>query len=505
MEATTPTRAKSPDAAFADFRRADFKFFLPLGPEARALVDARGETDFTPHLAPDMAETHVLARGEAAEAWRDRVRRWETTGLSVVEEPFGSYDVVISPGPDLLDALKPGGVWLRIGPEGDDTGPTTSRWAAWPSWRSLHFLIPKTPAARRAAIWDLRVLSRRPLLNAAAHVAPGLFCHSLCRDGMALHQAPGDEAGPPFCDTLARTVACVPGAEAAASLRPEDWILYSGSLGEGNPIVAMALDASGRPWLVVKVSRLPDQPALLAEADQLAAVRERLGEELAGAMARPVGEAEVRGHSVLVYSFEPTRPFYGLLWRLWGRRRFLTGVTRWLALVARRTRRRLSPASFEARHLAPLRRGVEARAWPGDVLDDAARAVDVVGRYRDQPFSVLEHGDLGLYNFRMTERGGRAFKVIDWASADPDGVPYGDLGTLLAGSNAPVGLARRLTGAYLDGAGFPRGHGRAFWLSYMARRWEELQAVRPAAESAERPGGGGVLIDFARRVKELTG
>jgi hypothetical protein len=71
---------------------------------------------------------------------------------------------------------------------------------------------------------------------------------------------------------------------------------------------------------------------------------------------------------------------------------------------------------------------------------------------------------------------------------------------MLITTRAPIGLATQCLAAYLQAIGYSKERAFSFWLSYMARRWEELDAVRHASIEDGGPGGQ-LLLAQTRRVQ----
>uniref|UniRef100_UPI0035936306 hypothetical protein n=1 Tax=Thiocapsa sp. TaxID=2024551 RepID=UPI0035936306 len=147
-----------------DYRLADFKLLLPLGPEIRTLVLGAREPAFLPHLAGELGmidlvvepphdrlqETTLAAMATLAAP--ERVRR--------IEAPEGTYDLVFSDEIAAGRHLRPGGVLCRFLGRKADALPAgltpAGRWRAYPDWPAFRVLIPDNPAGWRAAARDLR-------------------------------------------------------------------------------------------------------------------------------------------------------------------------------------------------------------------------------------------------------------------------------------------------------------------------------------------------------------
>ncbi|MET0553697.1 MAG: phosphotransferase [Vicinamibacteria bacterium] len=356
-------------------------------------------------------------------------------------------------------------------------------WRAWPEWPAFRFLLPEEFGPAQLA----------PLLPLARLAAPDGPPLATVANGLAVDR----RAGAPRSLLLERLYAALELPLAAASTA-----VYSGRLGEGNPIIAFAY-ADGRPVRVVKIARLPHQPHLGAERDRLRVVTEALGPELAPHVVSPLAAGEAAGHTALAYRYEPSRATRGARFRLLHRRAFLSRIAGWLAGVARKTAHRLEPTEFERRHVAPLRRLLARDLLTPDLSARGRSALADLERREQRPPCVLEHGDLGIYNLRRTGPRG-AFAVIDWGSSDLDGLPGADLAYLLASCGAPRGQAARLLARYLDAIGQPPDRAFTLWISYAARRWEELDGVR-GSEAGDSLPGGRILLPVIARVARYAG
>ena len=430
-----------------DFRQADYRLLLPAG-EGLRLTTGPG----LPEDAVRALDAHFPATADAR------------------------YDVAVATAEAglPLPALRPGGVLCRLGdPAPRAPGPDwveTGRWLAVPGLPAFRVLVPDTVTGRRAAA----MLGVSPS-TAGLHIAvrrgeaPRTSLLSLALDALDLPSPPGGVA------------------------------IVSGRLGEGNPVLAFLLDADGRPRHVVKVARFAGQTHLEAEHESLQAIVRTLGPELSSCVVSPTAHAVVDGHPALAFAYEPSAPLHGWRWRLGRRARYLRRASTWLAEVARRTTHTTNTGHFDELHVAPLRRlaasGVLPEAWDARVK----KALCEVEGLRARAVLVLEHGDLGPYNTRLVDPRHGDFKVLDWGSAQPDGLPAVDLGYLLSTTGAsPVGGAR-LLGEYLDAIKQPRPLFEAFALSYVARRFEELERVRGRQTGDALPGGR-LLLPVARRM-----
>lgn len=499
----------SRDPAAGDWRLADFKLLLPLGPTCQALVGDTGSQAFVPHLAGELGALDLLAPALVPRSPADASSARAASELSEVRQvqaPAGPYDLVFSR--HLADArhLRPGGLLCRfIGPGTNFGSPPpglipVGRWRAWPSWPAFRALIPAGPrsaAGWRAAARALRLYPARSPLGLATRLWPGSAALLLPPAGIALYRVPGAPGPPSLLASLAQALAQAQDERRSADPAAGPWLLLSGRLGVGNPILALRLDACGRPLDLIKAARSPGARHLQHEADQLAAIARALDPVSVRRLIRPSAAVEVRGRCALAYDFVPTHPFFGVRWRVQARRRFCLAMTAWLAALAGATRRPAGASAATAR--APLQRLLGRGLLAPATQHQAAQALDALTRLGPALPLVLEHGDLGVYNVRLTAADGSDFKVLDWGSADLAGVPVGDLCYLLASARAPVALAVRCLCTYLQALALPPALAPALWFSYLARRWEELDQVRPACPG-DPSSGGGILLPTQARV-----
>lgn len=477
-----------------DFRLADFKLFLPLGPDCRALVAATRERAFIPHLAAELGGIDILDEsGQLA----------GTAGVRCLEAAEGPYDLVFSDDFSAMGALRPGGVLCRfLGtdelPPGNDL-IAIGRWRACPAWPAFRVLIPEHDAGWRAAVRDFHLFPRRSMTALGARLYPPLASLGLARRGIALYRRTGGPVAPLLLESLWQALA---GAGHRASAAPVDqWLLVSGRLGPGNPILAFSLQRRSHPRHLIKVAREAKGAHLDQEAVQLRAIAETLGPRVAAPVIQPDAAARDGGRWVLAYSYQPTRRFFGIGWRLRARAGYCKALTGWLIEVARTTRRMVAADSFHARHVAPLQRLLERGILPSTVQREAEAGLTPLLQQASSLPEVLEHGDLGIYNTRLTRADGSGFRVLDWGSSTFNGIPLGDLCYLLASAHAPRALAARCLHHYCTGLELTPAVAPGLWFSYLARRWEELDGIRPPLP--DDPGsGGGILLPVQARVAD---
>lgn len=490
----------------ADYRLADFKVLLPLGPSARLLVIALSEVRFLRHLAGEVG-TIDLAVGSGPEsgprlsdallaAFPDptRVRR--------LQEPAAAdYDLVLS---DRLTAgryLRPGGILCRFLGHASEQPPADlvplGRWLAHPDWPAFRALIPDNRPGWQAATRDLRLFPPRSVTSLAGRLAPELAGRSVPERGLALYARAGAASIPTLLGELQEALA-TSGAPSLRATPADHWLLTSGRPGPGNPILLFSLEADGHPRRLIKTARYLESEHLGSEANKIAAIEARLGPDEAARVIRPTAVARVAGRWALAYDFAPTHAFFGIRWRLQGQRGYCLAVTRWLAAVALSTRRSDAEA-VETHQLAPLRRLVARRILPAESQRQAESALTELTRLASTLHLILEHGDLGIYNTRLTRADGSDFRVLDWNSSTFDGIPLGDLGYLLCSARAPVTLATRCIRDYLARLGLQPRDASALWYGFLARRWEELDGVRPTV-AGDPSSGGGILLPIERQV-----
>ncbi|MBK1643677.1 hypothetical protein CKO25_03175 [Thiocapsa imhoffii] len=481
--------------AFAeDYRLADFKLLLPLRPDARVLVMGVRDLAFLPHLIAEIGgEIDCVGDETMLSSLPENVRS--------VTAPSGTYDLVFSDTATAGRYLRPGGVLCRFLGQGEDLDrkdvQLLGRWRAYPTWPAFRVLIPDHALGWRAAARHLWVFPTRSMVGLWARLAAGSVARRFPEQGIALSRRVGSAPASTMLDALR-------GALAARTQDPlrdtplERWLITSGRLGPGNPILAFCLDEEGRPQRLIKAAREVGAQHLQIEAAQLEEIEQALGPALASRVIRPTASAVVAGRWALAYDFEPTHPFFGPRWRLQGRAHFCTGMADWLAALGCATRRTAAREEIQDRHVLPLQRLVARAILPHPLQRQAEQALDTLQRLAPSLPLILEHGDLGIYNARLTRPDGRDFRVLDWGSSTFAGIPLGDLCYLLSSARAPVHLARRCLDAYLVGMKRPTGEAPALWFSYLARRWEELDGIRKPVAGDPTSGGGILLATHAR-------
>lgn len=514
-----------PGVAFDDGRLADFKLLLPLGPAVRALVVDVPDWSFVPHLAPEVGRLDLLGGADG-----DSLRYAAWAGLNApgrvrrLADPEGTYDLVLSNRTSASQYLRPTGVLCHFwgpGAAADTEGLVRiGCWRADPGWPRFHTLIPDTPGARRAETPHLGLAGRRrgSWLRALASLVRR--SDSVSRGGIALYcqrasagaevtsrlavssldsrllQEEGGTLSPSPVHVARRAHAT--SATAHGVLSPP-WLLTSDETKPDAPILLFALRRDARPCRLIKAARLPGKTDLQAEAAQIARIDRCIG-VAAQRLVRPTASACVDGRWALGYRFEPTWPFQGPFWYLRGRAGFCDAMTNWLGMIADATRRQADQEQIESVHLAPVRRLLERHILPGDLQHEAERTFEDLIRLAPSVPLILEHGDLGVHNTRLTRADGRDFRVLGWATSTFDGIPLGDLGCLLCSARAPAALASRCLSDYLIRARLPGGAAPSLWLSYLARRWEEHDRIRTLVPG-ESGSGGGILLPIHRRMR----
>ena len=453
-----------------DYRLADYKPLLPLAASTRVLL---GQVDKHPslaHLVDDLGET------------------------STMQHASGRYDVAIGSDPALGQWLKPGGLLCLLGDSpvpGSDMQAMAS-WRALPGWPAFRALVPDNRVGHRAAFGALRLLPPRTAAALLGRISPAWGARLLPCPGVALYTR-GQPPASGIDSLLARADAKLGGE---GPFRPEHWLLVSGRLGPGNPILAFQCDTQGRPQRLIKLARDRGADHLVREAEQIAAVSKALGPELSRRVIGPTAETAIDGRHALAYDYVTTRPFRGLRWRLQGRAGLCASITDWLVDVAERTRLAADPDSDNRCHRLPLQRLIERNILPPPLQEQAGRAFEQLQSMPVLP-TVIEHGDLGIYNLRLVSASGE-FKVLDWGSSTFSGIAGGDLLYLLSSARAPTALATRCLQHYLRALQLPDNAAAALWWSYLARRWAELDTIRPPRPGAPESGGGLLLAVHAQ-------
>jgi hypothetical protein len=494
-----------PRAAETDYRLADFKFLLPLGPELRVLINHDIENcEFVPPLLADVGQIEVVAQPVNRAERQSRPGLPHHPRLKLVSRPTGQYDLIVSRTLMETEYLNDRGLLCLFDLQPQKQTGThdllSAGWMGSPSWPNFRYLIPDTRTGRSVAIRDLKI-SRFQLWKARLKVlVEKIVKNGYPSRGFQLFWRAKDCSRSTFQEQVGVAFNTHPQLSGMAALPRENWIIYSGQKGEGNPIIATVLNQTGKPWVVIKTSRFPEQSHLQEEEEKIWKVQQRLGPALASTMILPLAQANVLAHPLLVYPFVPTHRIPKWRWHLSSRRNCLVAVTQWLAGIARKTAERIPVSRFQEQHLFPLQRLLERQVLPPDLIEPAKRAIKEIEEHQEKPFSILEHGDFGIYNIRLSSKDGGKFRVLDWGSSEISGIPLGDLCTMLITTRAPLRLATRCLAAYLQEIGCPKNRAFSFWLSYMARRWEELDAVHHAPIE-EGASGGCMLLEPARRVQ----
>ena len=550
-----------------DYRLADFKVLLPLRVDTRTLVIDVADARFLPHLLGELGPVDTVGVVPGAPADVGIAR--SANPVQEVSEPRGLYDLVLSDSLSAARHLRPGGTLCQFihGSSREPAAPIPGltcigRWRAFPSWPDFRVLIPEHAAAWKAAMRCLRLLPLRSWSGLLAWLFPASSSNRLPRRGIALHRLAATAAQRMFTPLQAAETALAAGVQerkqTAFSLT--DWILVSGRLGPGNPILAFQTDDTGHLSRLIKLARYPEAEHLALEARKLQDLENALGPERSTRVIRPTafariagglsdsgvrsepngrtktidhdGEAygdssarewrekgaelptagagegtgaagaqQAAGRAALAYDYVPTYPFFGLRWRMQARRLFCLAITRWLTDIASATRRDEHGEACEQRHRLPLRRLVARNILPAPMQSEARRALEWLNRQPSLP-TVFEHGDLGVYNVRMIRRDGRDFQVLDWGSSTFQGIAVGDLAYLLSSARASAKLGATCIRRYLRGLSLPDEAAAPLWFTYLARRWEELDTVRTPVDGD--PGsGGGVLLAVHAQVRPL--
>ena len=458
-----------------DYRLADYKPLLPIKAGVRVRLDPAAEQPSLPRLATE------LDAGAAAQA---------------DDEPC---DLVVGCNTDLSGLLKPGGQLCLLGEprEVREDLRMIGRWRALPGWPAFRALVPDHPAGYRAAFKSMRLLPARSPAALLGSLSPSLAARLMPKSGLALYARGSAEAADSL---LARADRALGGS----AFQLAQWLIVSGRLGPGNPILAFQLDSHGRPRRLIKLARDCGAEHLAHEAAQINRITRALGPELAQRVIAPTASATIDDRHVLSYDFVPTRAFRGLRWRLQGRAGLCRTLTDWLIGVAQQTLQPADRDSGSEHHIQPLNDLIGRNILPPEWQQDAKQALDWL-RSRDTLPTVFEHGDLGIYNLRLLAANGSDFKVLDWGSSTFQGIACGDLLYLLSSTRAPAALAADCLLRYLQGLKLPIHAASALWWSYLARRWAELDSIRPPKPDDPTSGGGLLLAVHAQVRPALTG
>lgn len=491
-----------------DYRLADLKLLLPLRPDARALVIDAEETRFLRHLVGELGEVHAVGMEPDAQSTPLPTSGASSSGtVRRSARPEGLYDLVFSDSLEAARHLLPGGTLCHLACDTRDSRSPPieglkpmGRWRAFPSWPDFRVLIPENAPGWRAAIRGLRLLPMRSWLGLLAQLHPAIAAWKLPGHGIALYRREPEGSPVPASLLEAADAALVSTAGRKPDrpgFDPMSWVPVSGRLGPGNPILAFRTDRSGGLRRLIKLARYPNANHLPQEAQKVQFIDKALGPELATRVIRPTALTRIDGRAALAYDYVPTFAFFGLRWRVQSRRRFCLAMTEWLATVALVTRREDGRATAGRLHRAPLRRLIERGILPPAMQAEASLALAWLDAQATLP-TVFEHGDLGIYNTRMTRADGSDFRVLDWGSSTVDGIALGDLAYLLSSARAPGKLGSSCLRRYLQCLELPEEAAAPLWFAYLARRWAELDTVRAPVEGDQGSGGGALLAIHAQ-------
>jgi hypothetical protein len=491
-----------------DYRLADFKLLLPSRPDTRTLVIDAGDTRFLRHLAGELGEVHAVGMEPDPQPAAQPTSGAGSNGtVRRLARPEGLYDLVFSDSLEAARHLCPGGTLCHLASDSRNTRSPLleglkpiGRWRAFPSWPDFRVLIPEHAAGWRAAVHGLRLLPMRSSLGLLAQLHPAIAAWKLPGHGIALYRREPEGASSPTSLLEAADAALVSATGRdpdSPGFDPMCWIPVSGRLGPGNPILAFRMDSLGGLRRLIKLARYPEADHLPLEAQKLESIEKALGPELATPVIRPTASTRINGRAVLAYDYVPTFAFFGLRWRVQSRRRFCRAMTEWLANIAHRTRREDGRDTAERLHRVPLRRLIERGILPPAMQAEARQALAWLDAQPTLP-TVFEHGDLGIYNTRMTQADGGDFRVLDWGSSTFDGIALGDLAYLLSSARAPGKLGSSCLRRYLQRLELPEEAAAPLWFAYLARRWAELDTVRAPFEGDPGSGGGVLLAIHAQ-------
>lgn len=321
-------------------------------------------------------------------------------------------DLVVAPATDVAAALAVGaGHCLILG--GDVTRQVRSHgleaevYLAVPDLQAPEYLVPIAQARTVRYFYDVvRVAPSRARWyrnRMAARVA-----------GLARYAA-----GAQLVTVVAERIECPLGVAVAARagrFDPGGWYLSLGQVTADRRVVFSVFDGtSPSPRLVVKLDRKPrGADALVPEEREGRWLADLASRDplLGGHVPRPVADLPCGRGRATVETAAVGHLLTDFLRGPFTRRRkvvALESVAAWLVAVAVATA-----------HREPARR-VTATDGPGV---GGSGAASPVAPGPGVPL-VLEHGD--LWSGNVVYRPGRTFTVIDWADADPDGLPLRDL------------------------------------------------------------------------------
>jgi aminoglycoside phosphotransferase len=225
----------------------------------------------------------------------------------------------------------------------------------------------------------------------------------------------------PVHDAAAAVLAASP--EAAAWLGPgsvrRDW--RTPRFRASSHVVCLLTGDTAGAGIALKFARQRGaNAALRREAGNL---RGLAREGLPAGLPRLLGLAELGGHEVLITTRVPGRTLDPGCAR--ENPRAVAAAMAWCTTLHRVTARRAPESEVRARVLRDLEPWLGRDAPPGSLRDLAARTQAFLATHPLPGRWVLEHGDFASPNLLWDPAHGVA--VVDWESADADGLPAGDL------------------------------------------------------------------------------
>ena len=224
------------------------------------------------------------------------------------------------------------------------------------------------------------------------------------------------------------------------------WLLLTGGLRSTSKVIMLGFaHAEGRPTIAVKMPRMPDSArAVEREGEVLRALQTRLGSTAPPGIPRALVCERVRDIPVLVETAFTGTP----LLSAWTRNNYgdlALQASRWLANLAG-NRPPIPPEKWRPRLVDAV--FTEFASNFGAALDQKFLR-DLEAKLSDLPALPLacEQRDFSPWNVLLTPEGELA--VVDWESAEVDGLPALDLIYFLVNSCFSLDRARR-TGRYRE-------------------------------------------------------
>ena len=407
-------------------RRADWRFLLPDASPARTVCFVEGELA----LATELLSQRV-SEGEAVAS--------------------GDCDLAIAVDPDAATlrsawaALRPGGAcyteWSGVGPMGPPAirqrllrmgFESVACFAPWPrparrlpsAWvpleigGALRYLVARKGVARS---WTQRLLEgvRRTGWAVRTWLGVGSPICAIARKPFSATAQPGDPA--PHADCLDDIRDQWENWGLGPRPSALSWLLLTGGRRSINKVVRLIFAGSDQPWLVLKMPRIAEATAGLRREGQVLHELQTTGRAIGG-MPKLLFQGLRAGVPTIIETALLGVPLSTRLSRDTYRDLALQG-TDWLVALASGAEV-LPPSAWQSRLVDSTVRRFEAEF--GSVVDPALirESANVLATLGPVPM-VCEQRDFSPWNLFIGSD--KELQVLDWESAEPQGLPMMDL------------------------------------------------------------------------------